>query len=112
MAKKPETESAEGTNKAERASARLVPTVTVVEGDKRPSDELMKLPKAQIIRSVAVPENKARFIVDVDNRTARGKGIIALMQSLVDGDAAASRAVTEILGALAEILPKKQTPTE
>ncbi len=107
MAKKPEAKGAEGAKKAGRASTTVAPTITVVEADKRPSDELMKLPKAQIIRTMVAPENKTRFVIDVDNRTTKGKGIIALLESLRDGDVAALKAFSEILGALAGMVAKK-----
>jgi hypothetical protein len=110
MAKRPEVKSAEGTKKSGRASAKAVSTVTVAEGDKRTYEALMKLPKAQIIRDMSIPENKTRFMVDVNNKTKKGKSIIALMQSLRDGDAAAIKKVTETLEALATMVAKKSTP--
>ncbi len=109
MAKKPEAKGAEGAKKAGRASA-AVPTLTVIEGDKRSYDDLMKLPKAQIIRNMSIPANKTRFIVDVNNKTKKGKTIIALMESLRDGDAAAIKKVTEILEDLASMVAKKPIP--
>jgi hypothetical protein len=110
MARKPEAKSAEVTKKSGRASAVAVSTITVVEGDKRPYDDLMKLPKAQIIREISIPGNKTRFIVDVNNKTKKGKTIIALMESLRDGNAAAIKKVTETLEALATMVAKKPTP--
>jgi hypothetical protein len=110
MAKKPGKMGAEGTKKADRASAPAVQTVSVVEGDTRSYDELMKPPKAQLVRQMAIPANKRRFIIDVDNRTRKGKRIIALMESLRDGDKAAIKKVTEILETLAGTGAKKSTP--
>jgi len=110
MEKKPEAKGAAETAGACCTPETEVRTITVIDGDKTPHDELMKLPKAQIVRSMAIPENKTRFMVDVDNRTTQGKGIIALMGSLRDGDTAAIKTVTEILGALAGMLTKKRTP--
>jgi hypothetical protein len=109
MAKKPDTKGAEGTKKSGRASA-AVPTITVVQGDKRPSEELMKLPKAQIVREMSTPEDRTRFVVDVNNRTKKGQRIIAFMESLGDGDAAAIKKVTETLEGLATMVAKKPTP--
>ncbi len=109
MAKKPEAKGAEGTKKSGRASAVAVSTITVAEADKRPYDDLMKLPKAQIIRDMSIPENKTRFMVDVNNKTKKGKTIIALMESLRDGDAAAIKKVTEALEAQATMVTKKPT---
>jgi hypothetical protein len=106
MAKRPEGKGAEGTKKAVRASA-VVPTITVAEADKRPYDALMKLPKAQIIREISAPENKTRFMVDVNNKSKKGRAIIALMESLRDGDRAAIKKVTEALEALATTVAKK-----
>jgi hypothetical protein len=108
MAKKPQKKGAEATKKSGRAVA--VPTIIVVEGDKRPSEELMKLPKAQIIRNMAIAENKTRFMVDVDSQSKQGKRIIALMESLRDGNAAAIKTVTGILEALAGVVAEKPTP--
>jgi hypothetical protein len=110
MAKKPEAKGAEGTKKSGRASAVAVSTIRVAEADKRPYDALMKLPKAQIIREMSIPENKTRFMVDVNNKTKKGKRIIAVMESLRDGDAAAIKKVTETLEALATMVAKKPTP--
>jgi hypothetical protein len=110
MAKRPEAKGAEGTKKSGRASAVAVSTITVAEGDKRTYDALMKLPKAQIIRDMSIPENKTRFMVDVNNKTKKGKTIIALMESLRDGDAAAIKKVTEALEAVATMVAKKPTP--
>jgi len=110
MAKRPEANGAEGTKNSGRASAEAAATITVAEGDKTPHDDLMKLPKAQIIRDMSIPENKTRFMVDVNNETKKGKQIIALMESLRDGDAAAIKKVTETLEALATIVTKKPTP--
>jgi hypothetical protein len=108
MAKKPDTKGSEGTKKSGRAAS--VPTITVVQGDKRPSEELMKLPKAQIVREMSVPEDRTRFVVDVNNRTKKGQRIIALMESLSDGDASAIKKVTETLEGLASMVTKKPTP--
>jgi hypothetical protein len=110
MAKKPEAKGAEGTKKSGRASSVAVSTITVSEVDKRPHDDLMKLPKAQIIRDMSIPENKTRFMVDVNNKSKKGKTIIALMESLRDGDAAAIKKVSETLEALATIVAEKPTP--
>ena len=110
MAKRPEAKVAEGKKKSGRASAAAVSTITVTEGDKRTYDQLMKLPKAQIIRGMSIPENKTRFMVDVNSKTKKGKTIIALMESLRDGDAAAIKKVSETLEALATIVAKKPTP--
>jgi len=110
MSKRIEVKGAEGTKKATRASAVAVSTITVAEGDKRPFDDLMKLPKAQIIREMSIPENKTRFVVDVNNKTKKGKTIIALMESLRDGDAAAIKKVTETLESLATMVAKKPVP--
>jgi hypothetical protein len=110
MAKRPEAKVAEGKKKSGRASAAAVSTITVTEGDKRTYDELMKLPKAQIIRGMSIPENKTRFMVDVNNKTKKGKSIIAVMESLRNGDAAAIKKVSETLEALATIVAKKPTP--
>jgi hypothetical protein len=110
MAKKPEAKGPEETKKAGSASKTVAQTITVVEGDKRPVDELMKLPKAYIVRDMAIPENKTRFMVDVNNRTQKGQRIIALMESLRDGDAAAVKKVTETLEGLATLVAKKPTP--
>jgi hypothetical protein len=110
MAKKPEAKGAEAPKKGGRATAVRVPTITVVEGDKRPSDELMKLPKAYLVRDMAIPEDKTRFMVDVNNQTKKGQRIIALMESLRDGDAAAIKRVTETLEELATLVAKKPTP--
>jgi hypothetical protein len=109
MGKKPVAKGAEETAAPCCATEMEVQTITVVGGDKTPREELMKLPKAQIVRSMAIPENKTRFMVDVDDRTTQGKGIIALMESLGAGDATAIKTVTEILGALAGMLTKKRT---
>lgn len=107
MAKKPEAKGAEGANKTGRASAVAEPTITVVEGDKRSPEELMKLPKAQIVREMSTPKDRTRFMVDVDSQSKQGKRIISLMESLLDGNAAATKTVTEILGALAGMVVKK-----
>jgi len=109
MAKRLEAKGAEVTKKAARASAVAASTITVAEGDKRPYDDLMKLPKAQIISEMSIPENKTRFMVDVNNKTKKGKTIIALMESLRDGDAAAIKKVTETLEALATMVANKPT---
>jgi hypothetical protein len=109
MAKKPVTKGAEGTKKSGRASA-AVPTITVVQGDKRPSEDLMKLPKAQIVREMSIPENRTRFMMDVNNQTKKGQRIIALMESLSDGDVAAIKKVTETLEGLATMGAKKPAP--
>lgn len=101
MAKKPDAEGVQVTTRNTARSALAVPMMTVVEGDKRPSEDLMKLPKAQIVRNIVVPVNKTRFIVDVDNQSKQGKRIIALMESLRDGNLAVTKTVAEILGALA-----------
>jgi len=107
MAKGSETKEEAGPQKTQGASSAS--TIAVLEGDKTPHDELMKLPKAQIIRSMAVPENKARFMVDVDKQSIQGKRIIALMERLRDGDAVLTETVAEILGALANIAAKAPT---
>ncbi len=110
MTKKPAAKVAEEPKKSARASAVAVSTITVAEGEKRTYDALMKLPKAQIIRDMSIPGNRKRFIVDVNNKTKKGKTIIALMESLRDGDAAAIKKVTETLEALATMVAKKPTP--
>jgi hypothetical protein len=110
MAKKPEAKGAEAEKKSGRKSAVAVSTIRVAEGDKRTYDELMKLPKAQIIRDMSIPENKTRFMVDVNNKSKKGKAIIALMESLRDGDAGAIKKVTEALEAQATMVAKKPTP--
>ena len=110
MAKKPEAKGSEGAKQSGRASAVTVSTITVAEGDKRTYDELMKLPKAQIIRDMSIPENKTRFMVDVHNKSKKGKAIIALMESLCEGDAAAIKKVTETLEAIATMVGNKPTP--
>jgi hypothetical protein len=107
MAKRPEVKGAEGTKKSGRASVVAVSTITVAEADRRSYDDLMKLPKAQIIREMSIAENKRRFMVDVNNKSKKGKTIIALMESLRDGDAAAIKKVTESLEALATMVAKK-----
>ena len=48
-------------------------------------------------------------MVDVNNKTKKGKTIIALMESLRDGDAAAIKKVTEALEAQATMVTKKPT---
>jgi len=110
MAKRLEAKGAEGTKKAARASVVAASTITVAEGDKRPYDDLMKLPKAQIIREMSIPEDKTRFLVDVNSKTKKGKTIISLMESLRDGDAVAIKKVTEALEALATMVAKKPAP--
>jgi hypothetical protein len=110
MAKKPEAKGAEVTKKSGRASAVAVSTIRVAEADKRPYDALMKLPKAQIIREMSIPENKTRFMVDVNNKSKKGKTIIALMESLRDSDRVAIKKVTEALAELATTVAKKPTP--
>ena len=110
MAKNPEAKVSEGAKESGLASSARVPTITVADGDKRPYDDLMKLPKAQIIRNMSIPENKTRFMVDVSNSTKKGKRIIALMEALRDGDAAAIKKVTEVLEDLAGTVAKKPTP--
>lgn len=110
MAKKPEAKGAEVTKKRGPASTVAVSTITVAEGDKRPYDALMKLPKAQIVREMSIPEDKIRFMVDVNNKSKKGKTIIALMESLRDGDTNAIKKVTETLEALATAVAKKPTP--
>jgi hypothetical protein len=109
MVKKPVAKGAEKAKKVGRASAAAASTITVLEGEKTPKEELMKLPKAQIVRSMAIPKNRARFVVDVDNRTKQGKSIIALMGSLRSRNAAMTKAVTDILGALGNMVGKKPT---
>lgn len=111
MAKKPENKPKEAAAKklVPAPSARR-PVITVVEGDKTPHDELMKLPKAQILRNMSAPPNTARFVLDVDNQGTLGKKIIALMDSLGTGDPGAIKTVSEILGALANIVSKKAGP--
>jgi len=110
MVRKPEAKSSEETKKACSTSTVVVSAITVVEGYKTPHDELMKLPKAQIIREMSVPNNKTRFMVDVDNQTKQGMRILALMESLRDGNAATTKTVTEILAALGNMVDKKPTP--
>lgn len=109
MVKKPGSERVEEAKKAGGASTTVAEIITVVEGDKTPHDELMKLPKAQVLRNMAAPENKTRFMVDVDSRTKQGKNIIALMESLCNGDTALIKTVAEILGALAGLVATKRT---
>jgi len=109
MVKKPDAKGAEGAKKAGSVSKTVARTIKVVEGDKRPSDELMKLPKAQIIREMSVPEDMKRFMVDVNNKTKKGKTIIALLERLRDGDAAAIKEVTKTLEDLATMMAKKPT---
>lgn len=109
MAKKPETKGAMGTQKSGSASVGKVTTITVGAGDQRPSEALMKLPKAEIIRNMAIPENKTRFMVDIDNESKQGKRIIALMENLRDGNAAVAKTVTEILSALSTMAIMKPT---
>ncbi len=110
MVKRPEAKGAERAKKASRASAAVVSTITVIEADNTPSNEMMKLPKAQIIRQMSIPDNKTRFFVDVDNRTKQGKQIIALMDSLREGNTTALKTVTDILGALAGMVAEKAIP--
>jgi hypothetical protein len=110
MAKKPEAKGADGPKKSVRASAVAVPTLMVLEGDKRSSEELMKLPKAQVVREMSIPEDRTRFMVDVNNQTKKGQRIIALMEGLRDGDAAAIKKVTETLEGLVTLVAKKPTP--
>jgi ABC-type phosphate transport system auxiliary subunit len=65
----------------------------------------MKVPKAQLIKDkLTVPENRTRFILDIDNQTQRGKDIIALMNRLQAEDPKANKAVDEILAALADLV--------
>jgi hypothetical protein len=110
MAKKPEARGTVGTEKSGHTSAAVGPTITVVEGDKRSSEELMKLPKAQIVREMSISEDRTRFMVDVDNQSKQGKRIITLMESLCDGNAAAIKTITGILEALAGMVAEKPTP--
>ncbi|MDQ1239742.1 MAG: hypothetical protein QG577_1928 [Thermodesulfobacteriota bacterium] len=109
MVKKSETGVAAGTKKA-APGAGGASTIKVIDGDRTPHDQLMKLPKAQIIRQMSIPDHTTRFIVDVDNQTKPGKRIIALMESLRDGNATTTKIVTEILGALANVVDKKPNP--
>lgn len=85
-------------------------TIKVVDADRTPHDQLMKLPKAQILRQMSIPDNVTRFVVDVDNQTKVGKKIIALMESLRDGNKTTTKVVIEILGALATAIEKKPNP--
>jgi hypothetical protein len=65
-------------------------------------DDLMKLPKAQLIKEMlTIPENRTRFILDVDEQTQQGKDLVAVMNRLQSGDPNATRAVSEILASLA-----------
>lgn len=111
MAKKPLNKPKEvAEKKPAPAPAARRPVITVAQADKTPHDELMKLPKAQILRNMSAPPNTARFILDVDNQATLGKKIIALMDSLGSGDPGTVKTVGEILGALANIVPKKAAP--
>ncbi len=101
MAKKPAAKDAEGTKVGGRVSRPAASTITVIEADTRSYDELMKPPKAQLVREMVVPANKRRFIIDVDDQTRKGKRIIALLESLRDGDKAAIKEVAEVLESLA-----------
>ncbi len=107
MPKKPEVMGGQATKKPSGASARAVQTITVVEGDTRSYEELMKPPKAQIAKQMVIPANKRRFIIDVDNRTRKGKQITAVMEMLRDGNKSAIKKFTEILPTLATVEPKK-----
>lgn len=100
MAKKPEAKGVKGTKKDGSSSVGKVTTITVGEADHRSSGELMKLPKAEILRNMAIPENKTRFVLDIDNQSKQGKRIISLMENLRDGNVAATGTVTEVLAAL------------
>jgi len=106
MVKKSETGVVAVRNKTGRDAAGAS-TIKVIDADKTPHDQLMKLPKAQIIRQMSLPDNATRFIVDVDNQTKVGKKIIALMESLRDGNKTTTKMVVEILGALANAVEKK-----
>jgi len=107
MAKTTRSKVVQETKKTPAVTAVRLPTMAVTDGDKRSSEQLMKLPKGEIVRHIAIPENISRFVVDLDNRSKQGKSIIALMESLRDGNAAAIKAVTEILGSLAGMVGKK-----
>jgi hypothetical protein len=93
--------------KPESSSALAAQTISVLDGDKTSREELMKIPKAYVVEKMAIPENKVRFWLDVDDRTKQGKQIIALMACLRDGNAIAIKAVAEILAALANIVAEK-----
>jgi hypothetical protein len=112
MNKRSDTKSGGKPKEPERASGSTAQTISVLDGDKTPREELMKTPKAYVIDKMAIPVDKTRFLLDVDNQTTQGKQIIALMEGLRDGDVAALKAFTEILGALSMIVAKKQTTTE
>jgi hypothetical protein len=58
---------------------------------------------------MTAPENKTRFMVDVDNATPHGKGIIGLMEFLCHADPATNEALAEILSGLAKLMAKGTT---
>ena len=109
MAKRAEGKSSEKIKKPAPAPASRPTTITVVEADRTPHDDLMKLPKAQIVRTLAIPEHRSRYLIDVDNQTKQGKRIIALMDSLCENDRNTVATVAEILGALARMVTKTST---
>jgi hypothetical protein len=111
MAKKAEGKGSEKIKgKPAPASPSRPKTITVIRGERTSHDELMKLPKAQIVRNMAIPENRVRYLIDVDDRTKQGTRIIALMDKLCDNDANALTTVSEILGALANMVAKSAAP--
>ncbi len=107
MPKKPEVMGGQATKKPGGASARAVQMITVVEGDTRSYEELMKPPKAQIAKQIVIPPNKRRFIIDVDNQKKTGKQIIAVMEMLCDGDESAIKKFTQTVATLASPGAKK-----
>ena len=106
MPKKAEVKSSEKIKKPAPAPPSRPAAITVVEADRTPHDDLMKLPKAQIVRTLAIPEHRSRYLIDVDNQTKQGKSIIVLMNSLCENDRNNVATVAEILGALARIVTK------
>jgi hypothetical protein len=105
MPKKTEKMTEQAGGKVNVPRQKTQPTLVVTQSQKISYDELMKRPKAQLIKELlTVPDNRARFVLDVVDQTRQGKDIITLMNRLEAADPNTLKAVSEILGSLARIV--------
>ena len=87
---------------------KAAPTLVVTQSQRISYDELMKRPKAQLIKDMlTVPDNSTRFVLDVVDQTQQGKDIITLMNRLDAADPNTLTAVSEILGSLARLIAER-----
>ncbi len=110
MPRKTEKMNEQAGGEANVPPKKAQPTLVITQSQRISYDELMKRPKAQLIKELlTVPDNQTRFVLDVVDQTQQGKDIIAVMNRLHAADPNALKAVSGILGSLARLVAERSS---